>query len=366
MEYGGATVSVLAGAATTVGGSSASASSTRRVGRLHSQPGCYDFLLSRARDAPRRPLRSSRPLADGAQGKTYDAVDKLQGRAELTRRARALCAAAVAVVTARPVQPYPSYPPHLSGPPMPMVYSNYAPADQGDQVIMQEAAAMQLALDGKEEASRANPGLTTGLFALLARTHTAERVRVYRVLAWSYTQPYSRFAQLPGEHVFILRGALPRAVEVLPPSKQWRRPRFWISLVSVTILLLFLYGAGLLVPPLMILLFPPWAQYRSPDPTLAKWLGAQPAVKMAVSATKFGWLGLLGTGGWKLLWVIQLYSLGDGTSRLVIKAPDVGRVGLMHWRVGFGQAAAIARAIQSVLPLGSFAPPQSPLQAPWG
>jgi hypothetical protein len=73
----------------------------------------------------------------------------------------------------------------------------------------------------------------------------------------------------------------------------------------------------------------------------------------------------MGSRGWKLPWVIQLHSLGDGTSRLVVKSPDIGRVSLMQWRVGFGQAQGIARAIQAALPQGSFAPPQRPLQEPF-
>jgi hypothetical protein len=258
-------------------------------------------------------------------------------------------------------QPHQQY--HSSYPPPPL--------DAGDQAILHEAQIAQLFVDDKREVTRGTQGqFGRAMGALFLGSHTAERVRTYRVRApdgfsWTYTQPYSGTAQMPGEHSFILRGAFAAPVQVLPASNQWRRPRFIISFGMVTFCLLFLYGLGLLLPPLMILLWRPWPKWISADPRLAKWLSSQPFVKSAVGSTKWGWLGFMGSRGWRLPWVIQLHSLGDGTSRLVVKSPDIGRVSLMNWRVGFGQAQGIARAIQASLPQGSFAPPQRPLQEPF-
>ena len=241
------------------------------------------------------------------------------------------------------------------------------PPDEDDRAILAEAHQGQLAVDDKQEVGRSSEGrFGRAAWTVLTSKHGAERVRTYRVraadgLAWTYTQPYSASRQMPGEHTFILRGALPQPVQVLPPSNQWRRPRCWMLLLSATLVLLLFLGIGLLVPPLCILLFRPWAKFTSPDLALAKWVGAQPHVKASVKATKFGWLGFLGSSGCKLPWIIQLHSLGDGTSKLVIKAPDVGRWNLMRNRVGFVNAAAIARAFQGILPYGSTAPPQRAL-----
>ena len=266
--------------------------------------------------------------------------------------------------------------PYSAPPPAPYMQQQYQsyppqPLDQGEQAILHEAAIAQLVVDDKREISRATAGsFGRNMWAAFGGTHTAGRVRTYRVRApdgfvWTYTQPYSGLAQMPGEHSFILRGALPQAAQVLPASNQWRRPRFIISFGMMTFILLFVYGLGLLLPPLMILVWRPWPKWTSPDPRLAKWLSSQAFVKSAVGSTKWGWLGFMGSRGWRLPWVVQLHSLGDGTSRLVVKSPDIGRVSLMQWRVGFGQAQGIARAIQAVLPQGAFAPAQRPLQEPF-
>lgn len=245
----------------------------------------------------------------------------------------------------------------------------YAPPaiDDDDRAILVEAQQGQIAVDGREQIARPSNGeLGRQAWAAVTGEHSAERVRTYSVrtldgLVWTYLQPYSALRQMPGEHRFILHGALPHALQVIPPAMQWRRPRFWWLMGCATLFLLFFYGLGLFVPPLCILLFRPWARFTSPDPGLAVWVGAQPHVKARISATKFGWLGLLGSGGWRLPWVVQLYSLGNGRSQLVIKAPDVGRWSLTRYRVGFQNAAAIARAFQAILPIGSTAPPQQPL-----
>jgi hypothetical protein len=262
-----------------------------------------------------------------------------------------------------------SYAPYAPPAHPPAFQGQATAADEDDRAILLEAAEAQLTVIDKQEVCRSSDGkFRRGAMAVFG-THTAERVRTYGVrapdgAAWTYHQPYSSLRQMPGEHAFILRGAFPQPLQVVPPSNQWRRPRFYVLMGSLTLVLLFVFGIGLLVPVALVFLVPPWAQFRSPDLALAKWVGAQPLLKNTVRTTKFGWLGLLGAGGWRLPWVIQLYSLGDGTSRLVVKAPDVGRHSMTRYRVGFWQASLIARAFQSVMPPGSYAPPQQPIQLP--
>ena len=226
--------------------------------------------------------------------------------------------------------------------------------DDNDAAIVQEAAASQLALDEKREIQRQNETGGQSIWAVFSGTHRAVKVRVYRVrsmdgLAWTYAQPYSTSYQMPGEHSFVLRGSFPQAIEVQPPDNNWRRPRFLIAVSVTSLLLLFVYGAGILVFLLFAWLFPMRAKFKSPDPALAKWIKSQSVVVSAVRSTKWGWLGLFGSGGWKLPWVIRLTPRADGNSDLVVKAPDIGRLSLMRYRVGFSQAAHIARSFQGAL-----------------
>jgi hypothetical protein len=242
--------------------------------------------------------------------------------------------------------------------------------DDNDAAIVQEAAQSQLALDEKKEIALQTQQ-PNSVWSVFSSTFRAGKIRTYRVrtvdgLSWTYTQPYSTTmnAQLPGEHSFILPGAPPFALTVVPPDSNWRRPKFIIGVVTLSTVLLFAYGLGILAFILIALAFPIRSRFKSSDAAFAKFVKSQIVITTAVRATKWGWLGLLGSGGWKLPWVIQLYSLGDGSSRLVIKAPDIGRHNLTRWRVGFAQAANLARAFQTILPPGSVAPKQEPYRIP--
>lgn len=233
--------------------------------------------------------------------------------------------------------------------------------DDNDAAIVNEAAQIQLALDEKKEIGGPQQSAAQGFWQAFSGSHQAVKARIYRVrsadgFSWSYFQPYSMSYQMPGEHRFVLRGALPQAIEVQGPHNNWRRPRFLISVYLTSFLFLFVYGAGILIFLLFAWLFPIRAKYKSPDPLLAKWIKTQPAVTTIVKATKWGWLGLLGAGGWRLPWVVRLTPRGDGTSELVVKAPDIGRHTLTRYRVGFGPALQLARAFQSVLPVNGLLP----------
>ncbi len=243
----------------------------------------------------------------------------------------------------------------------------YQPAfDDNDAAIVQEAAQSHLVLDEKKEFTLQNEQ-PNSMWSLFSGTFRAGKIRTYRVrapdgLAWTYTQPYGSMSnmQLPGEHSFVLRGAPPFALTVAPPDSNWRRPKFIIGVATLSIVLLFAYGIGILAFILIALAFPIRSRFKSSDAAFAKFVKSQIVITNAVRATKWGWLGLLGSGGWKLPWVIQLYSLGDGSSRLVIKAPDIGRHNLTRWRVGFTQAENLARAFQTILSPDSTAPKQEP------
>lgn len=245
----------------------------------------------------------------------------------------------------------------------------YQPAfDDNDAAIVQEAAASQLVLDEKKEIALQNEQANS-MWSIFSATFRASKIRTYRVrttdgLAWTYTQPYGSLSntQLPGEHSFVLRGAPPFPITVVPPDSNWRRPKFLIGVITLCTVLIFAYGIGILAFILIALAFPIRSRFKSSDAAFAKFVKSQIVITSAVRATKWGWLGLLGSGGWKLPWVIQLYSLGDGTSRLVIKAPDIGRHNLTRWRIGFLQAANLARAFQTILPPDSQAPRQEPFR----
>jgi hypothetical protein len=247
----------------------------------------------------------------------------------------------------------------------------YEPAfDDNDAAIVQEAAQSRLVLDEKKEiALQTEP--SSSMWSIFSATFRAGKVRTYRVrtldgLSWTYAQPYGAGSnmQLPGEHSFVLRGAPPFALTVVPPDSNWRRPKFIIGVATLSIVLLFAYGIGILAFVLIALAFPIRSRFKSADAAFVKFVKSQIAITSAVRATKWGWLGILGSGGWKLPWVIQLYSLGDGNSRLVIKAPDIGRHNLTRWRVGFAQAENLARAFQTILPPDSNFPRQEPHRIP--
>jgi hypothetical protein len=245
--------------------------------------------------------------------------------------------------------------------------SHVTPLDARDHAILQEASTGFLAVDHREEVTRKSDGRTgRAVVSMLSGSHAAECVRTYHIrssdgLTWTYAQPYSALAQIPGEHVFILSGNLPAPIQVIPAARQWRQLRFWILASIFTFFLMFFFGVGLLIPPLLLWIFKPWPTFVSPAPQLAKWLRAQPSVNAALRSVKFGWVSFGGSRSWKLPWVIQLHALGDGTSRLVVKAPDIGRASLASWRVGFLQAATIARAIQAVLPRDTMMAAQTPV-----
>lgn len=234
--------------------------------------------------------------------------------------------------------------------------------DDNDAGIVNEAAQARLALDDKRELTAESQSTAKSVWQAFSGSHTPVKIRVYDVrsqdgFVWSYRQPYSMTYQMPGDHVFRLRGALPQMVEVLPAHNNWRRPRFLLAVGILSFFLLFLFGAGILVFLFFAWVFPMRARFRSTDKALEKWIKSRAELVKVVRATKWGWLGLFGSSGWKLPWVVRLTPRADGTSELVVRAPDIGRLSLTRYRVGFGPALVIARQFQAILE-----PQTAPLQ----
>jgi hypothetical protein len=258
---------------------------------------------------------------------------------------------------------------HLQARPAAPIQSWYAPPpplDADDELVLREIHESQLWILDRSQHARGDDGRFGRGVGAFFGTHEAEKTRVYRVqspdgYAWSYVQPYSIARQMPGEHHFVLRGALPQAITVEPPSNTWKRPSTWMRLTILSVALLLFFGLGVLVPIIFLAVHPYRAKFVSTNPLLAKWIRAQAPLVMQVRATSFGWTGLLGTGGWKLPWCIQLHSLGNGTSRLVVKAPDAGRWSITRNRAGFAQAVALARVFQLILRTDHAVPAQPPM-----
>ena len=242
-----------------------------------------------------------------------------------------------------------------------------APLDDSDQYILQEAQSAGLVVEATDEITVGGSSKTSAAAAaLFLGRHSAQSVRVYRVraangMSWTYTQPYSSSSQMPGTHEFTLQGALAAPVKVTPRDKNWRRLRFKMLMIAFCGMLTFVFGIGLVLAFLLTKLFPYYPKFRSTNAETAKWIGSQRELRAIVRRTQFGWFGFLGVGGWKLPWIIQLFSLGDGTSQLLIKAPEAGKASYQRWRVGFAQAMAIANEFQRVLPRDANVPAQQPM-----
>lgn len=109
-----------------------------------------------------------------------------------------------------------------------------------------------------------------------------------------YVQPYSGVSPLPGEHHAVLGGSLPAVLELTPGG------------------------------------FSP--EWKSPDKELSKALNKSfPVLKAAAKKCQFEWA--VGFGTVKLEWAIQVASLGDGRSHMVMQAGRYG--GLTTYEVGF-------------------------------
>jgi hypothetical protein len=155
---------------------------------------------------------------------------------------------------------------------------------------------------------------------------------------WVYVQPYSMSAALPGEHHFVLAGT-PTA-PLLARGPGWFSRNFRLRMVLSTFLLLSVFGAPLAVALLVFFPRPPKLD-GGPE---AVSLNASSAVRRQVFANRFG------IGNFILPWVIQVYGMGEGRSRLVCRAPSTCVRRIVRPPVAdFAWAAELAGAVQSQL-----------------
>lgn len=119
-----------------------------------------------------------------------------------------------------------------------------------------------------------------------------------------YVQPWSQMHALPGEHHAWLPGA-------------YRSP----VVHQRAVVMGMSWNAG-------------------GDAELAKWLGTQAALMQVVKGCKKDWKA--GTKTFDLEWTVQLLSLGDGRSHLIMQAGRYG--GLTSYRVGLGHFLSLGHA----------------------
>ncbi|MEM9070037.1 MAG: hypothetical protein AAGE52_16135 [Myxococcota bacterium] len=134
-----------------------------------------------------------------------------------------------------------------------------------------------------------------------------------------YVQPYSQHMALPGEHHAWLPGG-------------YRSP--------------IAYRHGMML----------WGWDTGGDAELEQWLGTQGALKGVVKQCKTSWSA--GTKKFDLEWTVQLISLGDGRSHLVMKAGRYG--GLTTYRVGLGHFMSVGSTLAPLLTHNTY-PAHSPL-----
>lgn len=94
------------------------------------------------------------------------------------------------------------------------------------------------------------------------------------------------------------------------------------------------------------------------DAELAQWLGAQAALMQVVKGCKKDWKA--GTKTFDLEWTVQLLSLGDGRSHLIMQAGRYG--GLTSYRVGIGHFLSVGHAWAPLIARDTQYPAHAALQ----
>lgn len=190
------------------------------------------------------------------------------------------------------------------------------------QSVLQEAQAAGTYVLGVDDVGDGGGAqvMASTMRALLGGRHRVDGVQIFRLQTngWShaYVQPYSGLQPLPGEHHAILSGSLPAPA--------------------------CLVRGGLLGEP----------QWESPDRALAQWLAGQPTLRAVTRELAWDWKS--GMTVVRLPWTLQLRSVGDGTTHVVLAAGRYG--GLLAYEVG---CAAWLRACGALHPcLGPT--PQAP------
>jgi len=205
--------------------------------------------------------------------------------------------------------------------------------DRQKQAIIAEAgkAGIQV-LDVVEladgvDATRAAVG--SSLKALFGGSMQVDCVQVFslQTSGWphTYAQPYAGVAALPGEHHGMLHGALPSPAMLTPGVFRG-------------------------------------ASWQAPMPEVGKALNDNAYVKGAAQTTKFEWP--TGMSKVDLPWAVQLRSLGNGTTHVVMQTGRYG--GMTTYGVGMSQWLKLCQALPACLQQYAH-PPQPFMDAPrWG
>lgn len=205
--------------------------------------------------------------------------------------------------------------------------------DRQKQAIIAEAgqAGMHV-LDVVEladgvDATRAAVG--SSLKALFGGSMQVDCVQVFSLQThgWphTYAQPYAGVAALPGEHHGMLHGALPCPAMLTPAVF---RGASWEAVI----------------------------------PEVAKALNDNPYVKAAAQTTKFEWA--TGMSKVDLPWAVQVRSLGNGTTHVVMQTGRYG--GVTTYGIGMAQWLKLCQALPACLQQYAH-PPQAFMDpARWG
>jgi hypothetical protein len=171
-----------------------------------------------------------------------------------------------------------------------------------------------------DEAQAAGAAIGGSLTAMFGGNMRVDGVMLLRLSTngWphAYAQPFSGFNPLPGEHHGILHGAL------ASPAILREDLRFSDY---------------------------PWDPSAGPE--VARQLTASPQLRQAIKSIAWEWA--IGMTKVTLDWAIQLRSVGDGTTHLVMQSGRYG--GLTTYDVGFAQWMQVCQAVHSCL--AAWAPP---------
>ena len=200
------------------------------------------------------------------------------------------------------------------------------------QAVIDEArhagATVLEVVELSDEVDAANAALGSSLKALFGGRAQFDHVQVFRLhtQGWihTYAQPYSGLVPLPGEHHGVLHGSL-AAPAILRPGG--------------------LFGGA------------KWDPSAWPD--VARYLDSAAHLASVVRATEWEW----GTGlsVVRLEWGVQLRSLGNGATHVVMQAGRYG--GLTTYEVGFSQWLRLCQILPSFLQQAAH-PAQAFIEAP--
>jgi len=172
-------------------------------------------------------------------------------------------------------------------------------------------------LDAGQAGGGAVGGALTALFGGRMEVDAVHLLRLStRGWGHAYVQPYSGFAPLPGEHYGVLTGSL--ASPAIAPADLRHSDEY------------------------------PFDPARGPE--VAQHLAASPAIKAVLRDLAWDWP--TGMAKVELDWAVQLRSVGDGTTQVVMQAGRYG--GMTTYEVGFGVWLRLCGAIHACLAPGAW------------